>query len=134
MKQLLVCATLISTCVSLAAPRATAQLLPQPWVSVGVQDSEPTFSVGVRAIGLGLEVGLSNESAVGLDVLKFINPPFINQISGYVGLGLYNNPDSGDPDFALSGGVQIFPQGNIFFGAGYHTIRGVNGQIGVKLF
>lgn len=114
--------------------RAIAQLAPRPWVSVGIEDSEPTFSVGVRALGFGAELGLTNDSTVGVDVMKFINPPFISQVSGYVGVGLYDDPDSDDRDLAFSGGVQVFPEGNIFFGAGYHSIRGINGQIGIKLF
>lgn len=134
MKKLIFCAALIGTCSVLVPKSATAQLLPQPWVSVGVQDSEATFSAGARALGFGVELGLREETAVGVDVMKFITPPFVDQISGYVGVGLYDDPDSSDSEVAFSGGVQIFPQGNFFFGAGYHSIRGVNGQVGIKLF
>lgn len=135
MKKIIFCAaTSIALLGGLNPKPASAQLLPQPWVSVGVQDSEATFSAGVRAIGLGVELGLTNDSAVGIDVMKFISPPFVEQVSGYVGIGLYEDPDSSDRDVAFSGGVQVFPRGNFFFGAGYHTIRGVNGQVGFRLF
>lgn len=134
MKNTLLYSTLLGLSAVFLAPSASAQLLPQPWVSVGVQDSEPTFSVGVRGLGLGLELGLTEESAVGIDVMKFLSPPLIGTISGYVGVGIYNNPDASGQDFAYSAGVQILPDGNFFFGAGYHNLRGINGQIGFKLF
>ncbi len=134
MKAPLLYSTLLGLSLVFLAPSARAQLLPQPWVSVGVQESEPTFSVGVRGLGVGVELGLTNDSAVGIDVMKFLSPPLISQISGYVGVGLYNDPNSSDRDFAYSAGVQIFPDGNFFFGAGYHNIRGINGQLGIKLY
>ncbi|MCT7977185.1 hypothetical protein [Laspinema olomoucense] len=134
MKNTLLYSTLLGLSTLILAPSAKAQLLPQPWVSVGVQESEPTFSVGVRGLGLGLEVGLTNESAVGIDVMKFISPPLIGTISGYVGVGLYDKPNASRQDFAYSAGVQIRPDGNFFFGAGYHNLRGINGQIGFKLY
>jgi hypothetical protein len=118
----------------LAIKPAAAQLMPQPWASLGVQDSELTYSVGVRALGFGAELGVDNENAVGVDVLKFISPPFISVISGYGGVGLYEKTNSDGSEFAYSAGVQIRPDGNFFFGAGYHNIRGFNGQIGFKLF
>jgi len=124
----------IASTLILAVKPARAQLIPQPWVSLGIQNSEPTYSVGVRALGLGAELGISNENAVGVDVMKFVNPPFISLISGYVGVGLYEQANTDGSEFAYSAGVQISPPGNFFFGAGYHNIRGVNGQIGLKLF
>ncbi len=135
MKNTLLYSTLLGLSTLILAPSsAKAQLLPQPWVSVGVQESEPTFSVGVRGLGLGLELGLTDESAVGIDVMKFLSPPLIGEISGYVGVGLYNNSNSSGQEFAYSAGVQIRPDGNFFFGAGYHNLRGINGQIGFKLY
>lgn len=124
----------IASAMMLTAKPATAQLIPQPWVSLGIQDSELTYAVGVRALGFGAELGISNENAVGVDLMKFVNPPFISLISGYVGAGLYEEANSDSSEFAYSAGVQIRPDGNFFFGAGYHNIRGVNGQIGIKLF
>lgn len=118
----------------LAMKPATAQLTPQPWTSLGVQDSELTYSVGIRALGFGAELGIDNQNAVGVDVLKFIHPPFISLISGYGGVGIYEKGKSDRSQFAYSAGVQIRPDGNFFFGAGYHNIRGFNGQIGFKLF
>ena len=128
----------LATAIALGAifsPKpATAQLVPQPWGSLGIQESEPTYSVGVRALGFGAELGLSNENVVGVDVMKFVNPPFINLISGYIGAGLYQQANTDGSEFAYSAGLQIRPPGNFFFGAGYHNIRGVNGQLGLKLF
>jgi hypothetical protein len=124
----------IASAIILTAKPATAQLIPQPWGSLGIKDSELTYAVGVRALGFGAELGISNENVIGVDVMKFVNPPFISLISGYVGAGLYEEANSDGSEFAYSAGVQIRPPGNFFFGAGYHNIRGVNGQIGIKLF
>jgi hypothetical protein len=122
--------TLVSGGLILAASIAPvkpvmSQVLPQVWGTVGVQDEDISYGGGVRLFGWGLEVGTGEEGATGGDVLKFIDFPVV---SPYVGIGLY----SGDDSVAFSGGVQIRPPGNVFFGAGYHTIRGINGQIGVK--
>ena len=44
--------------LALFAPTSShAQLIPQPWVSVGVQDSDVTYAVGAKFIGLGVELG-----------------------------------------------------------------------------
>ena len=112
--------------VALLAPsRVNSQLIPQPWVSVGVKDSEATFSVGARAINWGVELGKADDGATGVDVLKFIRVPVI---SPYVGLGLY----SADKGVAFSGGVQVGATDNVLVGVGYNTIRGINGQVGVR--
>jgi hypothetical protein len=104
---------------------AKAQIIPQPWVSVGVQDSDVTYAIGAKAFGLGVELGTGRNGATGVDVLKFINLPVV---SPYVGIGLYSN----DEGLSYSGGVQVGGSGNIFFGAGYNSVRGVNGQVGLK--
>lgn len=101
-----------------------AQLVPQPWVSVGVEDSDATFSVGAKFVGFGVELGFA-DGETGVDVLKFINLPVI---SPYVGIGLY----SGDENVAVSGGVQVGVADNLFLGVGYNSVRGVNGQVGVR--
>jgi hypothetical protein len=62
---------------------------------------------------------------VGADVLKFLSLPVI---SPYVGLGWYSE----DKGLAVSGGVQVVTSDHVFVGAGYNSVRGVNGQIGVK--
>jgi hypothetical protein len=104
---------------------AQAQLLPQPWVTVGAKDSSVTYSAGVRLFDLGAEFGTGPNGATGVDVLKFISLPVV---SPYVGLGLY----SGKESIAYSGGVQVAPPGNVYYGLGYHSIRGINGQVGLR--
>lgn len=125
LKTTLVSAGLIVAASIASAKPSLGQVLPQVWGTVGVQDEDISYGGGVRLFGWGLEVGTGEEGATGGDVLKFIDFPIV---SPYVGIGLY----SGDDAVAFSGGVQIRPPGNVFFGAGYHTIRGINGQIGIK--
>jgi len=120
--------TLITSLTSLGlifSQEASAQLVPQPWVSVGVKDSDVTFSVGARALDVGVELGNGPDGATGVDVLKFFSLPVI---SPYVGLGLY----SADKGVAVSGGVQVGAADNIFLGLGYNSVRGVNGQVGLR--
>jgi hypothetical protein len=112
-----------SAIVTVALP-AKAQIVPQPWVTVGYQD-QVSYGAGVRAFDYGLEVGTGSRGATGTDVLKFFSAPFV---SPYVGLGLY----SGDRSVAYSGGVHFNSNGNFFMGVGYHSVRGVNGQVGLK--
>jgi hypothetical protein len=110
--------------LSIATP-ASAQFLPQPWVTVGSKDSAITYSVGARFLDFGAEIGTGPNGATGVDALKFISLPLV---SPYVGLGLY----SGKEAIAYSGGVQLAPPGNVTYGIGYHSIRGINGQVGVR--
>jgi hypothetical protein len=109
----------------MTANSAQAQLLPEPWVSVGTKDSAVSYSVGVKIFDLGAEFGSGAQGATGVDALKFFSLPFV---SPYVGLGYY----SGRESIAYSGGVKFTPPGNVFYGAGYHSIRGINGQVGVR--
>jgi hypothetical protein len=109
----------------MTATSAQAQLLPEPWVSVGTKDSAVSYSVGVKIFDLGAEFGSGAQGATGVDALKFFSLPFV---SPYVGLGYY----SGKESIAYSGGVKFTPPGNVFYGAGYHSIRGINGQVGVR--
>ena len=95
--------------------QANCQVVPQPWISGGVEDSDLTFSVGARALGIGVELGVGPNGATGVDVLKFINLPII---SPYVGLGLYSK----DEGVAISGGVQLGVSDHIFLGVGYNSI------------
>ena len=128
MKTKVIAKTVIATVSLLAlfAPsHASAQLVPQPWVSVGVKDDDTTFAVGARALNLGVELGTGPDGATGVDVLKFVSLPVV---SPYVGVGLY----SADKGVAFSGGVQVSASENLFLGAGYNTVRGVNGQVGVR--
>jgi hypothetical protein len=105
--------------------QASAQLIPQPWVSVGSNDGDVTYAVGARALNLGVEVGAGPDGSTGVDVLKFINLPVI---SPYVGVGYYSE----DKGVAVSGGVQVGATDHIFLGAGYNSVRGFNGQLGVR--
>jgi hypothetical protein len=119
--------TLASIAVaSLIAPNsAQAQIIPEPWVTLGSKDSSVSYSAGVRIFDLGAEFGTAPNGATGVDVLKFISLPVV---SPYVGVGLY----SGKESIAYSGGIQVAPPGNIFYGVGYHSLRGINGQIGLR--
>lgn len=105
--------------------QASAQIIPRPWVSVGGNEGEITYAVGARALNLGVEVGKGPDDSVGFDVLKFVNVP---TVSPYVGLGWYSE----DKGLAVSGGVQVNTSQNVFLGAGYNSVRGFNGQLGVK--
>ena len=116
-------ATISLITVSQATP-AVAQLIPEPWVTVGTKDSAFTYGAGVRLLDFGAEIGTGPNGVTGVDALKFISFPVV---SPYVGLGLY-----GDKGIAYSGGVQIYPPGNTFLGVGYHSIRGISGQVGFK--
>ena len=109
---------------SLQVAPAAAQLIPEPWVTVGSKDSSITYGAGVKIFDLGAEIGVGPNSTTGVDILKFFSLP---TVSPYVGLGLY-----GDRGVAYSGGVHLSPPGNTFFGLGYHSIRGINGQVGIK--
>ncbi len=104
---------------------ASAQLIPQPWVSVGGQDGDVTYAVGARALNLGVEVGSGPDGSAGVDVLKFLSLPVI---SPYVGLGYYSE----DKGVAVSGGVQVGATDHVFVGAGYNSVRGFNGQLGIR--
>ncbi|ARV57765.1 hypothetical protein BZZ01_03155 [Nostocales cyanobacterium HT-58-2] len=112
--------------LALCTPQsAHAQIIPQPWVSVGSQEGDITYSVGARALNLGAELGFGPDGATGVDVLKFISLPVV---SPYVGLGYY----SADKGVAFSGGVQVGASDNVFVGVGYNSVRGINGQLGVR--
>ncbi|BAY24350.1 hypothetical protein NIES2100_41450 [Calothrix sp. NIES-2100] len=128
MKTAVIVKTLIASLgfLSLFTPnQAGAQLIPQPWVSVGGNDGDVTYAVGARALNLGVEVGAGPNGSTGVDVLKFLNLPVI---SPYVGLGYYSE----DKGVAVSGGVQVGATDHVFVGAGYNSVRGFNGQLGVR--
>jgi hypothetical protein len=107
---------------SISSLPASAQLIPEPWVTVGSKDGGVSYGAGVRIFDLGAEIA-NVKGKTGVDVLKFFSIP---TVSPYVGLGIYGS------DVAYSGGVQFSPPGNTFFGVGYHSIRGINGQVGIK--
>ncbi|PPS41172.1 hypothetical protein B1A85_17815 [Chroococcidiopsis sp. TS-821] len=115
-----------SALVVLAAPHpVNAQIIPQPWVSVGGREGDVTFSVGARAFDFGVELGRGPNGASGVDVLRFLSLPVI---SPYVGIGLYSE----DQGIALSGGLQVNTANNLVVGVGYNSVRGVNGQVGIR--
>ncbi|WGV28714.1 hypothetical protein [Halotia branconii] len=117
--------TFLGSVAALTPNQVSAQLIPQPWVSVGGIDGDITYAVGARALDLGVEVGSGADGATGVDVLKFLSLPVI---SPYVGLGYYSE----DKGVAVSGGVQVSATDNVFVGAGYNSVRGFNGQLGIK--
>ncbi|MEA5579904.1 hypothetical protein VB620_00945 [Nodularia harveyana UHCC-0300] len=128
MKKAVIAKILISSlsCLSLFLPsQADAQLLPQPWVSIGEKDGDVTYAVGVRALDFGVELGQGPDGSTGADILKFISLPVI---SPYVGVGWYSE----DQGVAFSGGVQVGASDNVFIGGGYNSVRGVNGQLGIR--
>lgn len=105
---------------------AASQIVPQPWASIGGKDGDVSYSVGARWINFGAELGGRADGAVGVDALTFVRLPVV---SPYIGLGLYADAED---DIAFSGGVQFRPPGEVFIGVGYHSIRGVNGQLGIR--
>ena len=117
-------APLAGLLVALTPDRASSQIVPRPWVSVGSQDGDLSVAIGARALGLGVEVGTIDD-ATGVDVLKFLSLPVI---SPYVGIGLYSD----DEGVAFSGGVQVDATDRLFVGAGYNSVRGINGQLGIS--
>jgi hypothetical protein len=130
--KLLVIKTLITSITSLGLlglfnpNQASAQLIPEPWIAVGSKDSAITYAGGVKVFGFGLEVGTGKDGVTGTDVLKFINLPFI---SPYLGVGYYST----NQEVSFSGGIHVETSKHIFIGAGYNSVRGFNGQIGIKL-
>ena len=123
--RLSVTASLMTTVFLTAHQPVSSPIIPQVWASLGGKDGDFTYAGGLKFFGFGLEVGVGEEGATGGDLLKFINLPFV---SPYIGVGIY----SGDDTFAYSGGLQLYPGGNFFVGGGFHSIRGFNGQIGIK--
>ncbi|MEM7762261.1 MAG: hypothetical protein AAF298_29715, partial [Cyanobacteria bacterium P01_A01_bin.40] len=61
----------------------------------------------------------------GADFLKFVDLPVI---SPYLGLGYY----SGDEAIAFSGGAHLNLGRRLIVGAGYHSVRGINGKLGLR--
>jgi hypothetical protein len=103
---------------------ASSQILPEVWGTIGSVDDLVSYGAGVRFAGTGLEIGTGEEGATGADFLTFISFPVV---SPYLGLGYY----TGDETIAYSAGVHI-GTGKIVVGGGYHSVRGINGQLGFK--
>lgn len=106
------------------ATSASSQILPEVWATVGSVDDLVSYGAGIRFAGTALEVGTGEEGATGADFLTFVPLPVV---SPYVGVGYY----SGDESIAYSGGIHV-GLGKLLVGAGYHSVRGVNGKLGFK--
>lgn len=119
-----ICGSIFALLVGMQVTPAAAQLVPEPWVTVGSKDSAVTYGAGVRFFDFGAEIGTGPKGVTGVDALKFFGFPVV---SPYAGLGLY-----GDKGVAYSGGIHFTPPGNTFYGVGYHSIRGITGQLGIK--
>lgn len=90
MKSLLMIKTLFTSLgflVLFNPSQTSAQIIPQPWVSVGGKDGDVTYAVGAKALSVGFEVGTGEDGATGADILKFLKLPVI---SPYVGVGYYS--------------------------------------------
>jgi hypothetical protein len=130
----ILCGVLASLSLVVVSHPVQSQIVPQPWVSVGTKDGDFTYGAGARAIGWGLEVGVGEDGATGVDVLKFINLPVntsnagLPPISPYLGLGYYSN----DAGLSYSGGVQVGATDNLNIGVGYNSVRGINAQLGIR--
>ena len=116
----------MAACIStVCATTASSQILPEVWATVGSVDDLVSYGAGVRFVGTGIEVGTGEDGATGGDFLTFINLPVI---SPYVGRGYY----SGDENIAYSGGAHLNFGNRLVVGAGYHSIRGINGKLGLR--
>lgn len=119
-------ASIVTACMAtICASPASSQILPEVWGTVGSVDDLVSYGAGVRFAGTGIEIGTGEEGATGGDFLTFISLPVI---SPYLGLGYY----TGDETVAYSGGVHLSAGKRLVLGAGYHSVRGVNGKLGFK--
>ena len=117
---------MLTACVStIGVSPASSQILPEIWATVGSVDDLISYGAGVRLAGVGIEVGTGEEGATGADFLNFFSFPIV---SPYLGLGYY----SGDETVGFSGGVHINTGRRLVLGGGYHSIRGINGQLGFR--
>jgi hypothetical protein len=117
--------SILTACVStIFTTPASSQILPEVWGTIGSVDDLVSYGAGVRFAGTGLEIGTGEEGATGADFLTFIGFPVV---SPYLGLGYY----TGDETIAYSAGVHV-SAGKIVIGGGYHSVRGINGQLGFK--
>jgi len=116
---------ILTACVStICAAPASSQILPEVWGTVGSVDDLVSYGAGVRFAGTGIEIGTGEEGATGADFLTFIGFPVV---SPYLGVGYY----TGDETIAYSVGAHV-GAGKLVVGAGYHSVRGINGKLGFK--
>jgi hypothetical protein len=116
--------SILTASISTIATPASSQILPEVWGTIGSVDDLVSYGAGVKFTGIGLEVGTGEDGATGGDFLTFISFPVV---SPYLGVGYY----TGDETIAYSGGVHL-SAGKIVIGGGYHSVRGINGQLGFK--
>ncbi|MEN9518161.1 MAG: hypothetical protein RLZZ381_749 [Cyanobacteriota bacterium] len=116
--------SILTASISTIATPASSQILPEVWGTIGSVDDLISYGAGVKFAGVGLEVGTGEDGATGGDFLTFISFPVV---SPYLGVGYY----TGDETVAYSGGVHL-SAGKIVIGGGYHSVRGINGQLGFK--
>ena len=116
---------ILTVCISTLSMPVKSQILPEVWATVGSADDSISYGVGARFAGAGIEVGTGEDGSTGADFLTFINLPIV---SPYVGIGYYSN----DEDLAYSGGLHLNAGKRLTIGAGYHSVRGPNGQIGFR--
>lgn len=117
---------ILAACIStIGATPASSQILPEVWGTVGSVDDLISYGAGVRFAGTGIEIGTGEEGATGGDFLTFLSLPVV---SPYLGIGYY----TGDESVAYSGGAHVSAGSRLVVGAGYHSIRGFNGQLGFK--
>jgi hypothetical protein len=108
-----------------ASPAKSQIISPEVWATVGSVDDLVSYGVGARFMGTGIEIGTGEEGATGADFLTFISFPIV---SPYLGLGYY----SGDENVAYSVGAHLSAGSRLVVGAGYHSVRGFNGQLGFQ--
>lgn len=124
-QQAILTSILAASISTVSAVPASSQILPEVWGTIGSVDDLISYGAGVRFAGTGIEIGTGEKGATGGDFLTFFSLPIV---SPYIGLGYY----SGDENIAFSAGLHLNAGSRIVIGAGYHSVRGVNGQLGFR--
>lgn len=124
-QQAVLTSILTVSAATICAGSASSQILPEVWGTIGAADDLVSYGAGVRFAGTGIEIGTGEEGATGGDFLTFFSFPVL---SPYIGLGYY----TGDETLAYSGGLHISAGDHFVIGGGYHSVRGINGQLGFK--
>ncbi len=118
---------ILAACASVLCPLSASSqvVLPEVWGTVGSVDDLISYGAGVRFAGTGIEIGTGEEGATGGDFLTFLSFPVV---SPYLGVGYY----TGDESIAYSLGAHVSAGKRLVVGAGYHSVRGFNGQLGFR--
>ena len=131
--KLIICTGLLAT-VSLALQKPVVGEEPgvAMWGTFGnnlEDDSANSYGGGVKTGAAGIEIVYldkdDDDDSIGVDALGFILPKSV--FSPYLGLGIYTQGEG----VGVSGGAHINTS-SFVFGVGYHSIRGLNGQIGIQ--